>query len=137
MKNHAALILHNRDKILFIKRSAVKKMLPNMWAVPSGTMEEGETVEMTALREAKEELGIDIVIENVIATVELPELESRLHFVSCKSLQDIIHFDQTEIQTTAWMTFEEFFNTYTDEQIGHGLRYLRKHQKIIGNKIIL
>ncbi len=133
MKNHAALIIHNRDKILFVKRSSLKKTLPNIWAFPSGTMEEGETSEQTAIREAKEELKCDIVVEKVLATVELPELESRLHFVLCESLQDITYFDQTEIQELAWMTFEDFFSTYPDGQIGHGLQYLRNHPEILSN----
>ncbi len=131
MKNHAALILHDHDKILFVKRSATKKILPNIWAVPSGTMEEEETSEQTALREAKEELKCDITVEKILAVVELPEFDSRLHFILCKSSNDIHYFDTNEIQEIQWLTFEEFFNIFTDEQIGHGLQYLRKHPEIL------
>jgi len=128
MKNHAAIILHNKNKILFVRRSAIKKSLPNIWAFPSGTIEEGESAEMTTIREAREELGIDIEIEKPLALVELPVVGVRLHFIVCtiKSAKEII-FDPAEIQTIKWLTFEEFFNEYSDEQIGHGLIYLRKH----------
>lgn len=131
MKNHAAIILHNKNKILFVQRSATKKSLPNIWAFPSGTIEEGEIAEVTAAREAKEELGVDVIIEGFLTTVELPELEARLHFVICKTKSDKpIIYEPTEIQAVKWLTFEEFFREYNDEQIGHGLIYLRKHPEI-------
>ena len=131
MKNHAAIILRDGDKILFVQRAATKKSLPNTWAFPSGTMEEGETAEMTVIREAIEELQIDVEVEKSLAMIELPKLGARLYFVVCrqKSNQPII-YDPAEIQNIRWLTFEEFFSEYNDEQIGHGLIYLRKNQEI-------
>jgi 8-oxo-dGTP diphosphatase len=131
MKNHAVIVLRDKNKVLFVQRSATKKSLPNIWAFASGTMEEGEAVEATLVREAKEELGIDVEVENNFASVELPELGSKLHFVSCisKSGNPIV-FDTNEIQAIKWMTFAEFFDEFSDEQIGHGLIYLRKHQEL-------
>ena len=94
-------------------------------------MEEGETAEVTVAREAKEELRVDVGIENFFSTVELSELGARLHFVACKQIGlDPIIFDPVEIQQTQWLTFDEFFNTYTDDQIGHGLIYLRRNPEI-------
>ena len=131
MKNHAAIILRDGDKILFVQRAATKKSLPNTWAFPSGTMEEGETAEMTVIREAIEELQIDVEVEKSLAMIELPKLGASLHFVICrqKSNQPII-YDPAEIQNIRWLTFEEFFSEYDDEQIGHGLIYLRKNPEI-------
>ncbi|MBI2109488.1 MAG: NUDIX domain-containing protein [Parcubacteria group bacterium] len=131
MTNHAAIILRDENKVLFVQRSANKKSLPNIWAFPSGTIEEGESPEETTIREAKEELGIDIEIEKSLATVELPELGARLHFVTCTSKHNgNIVCDPNEIQATKWLTFKEFFNEFTDEEIGHGLIHLRKHPEI-------
>lgn len=131
MKNHAAIILHNKNKILFIQRSENKKILPNIWAFPSGTVENEETIELTAIREAKEELGIQVIAEKILTTAELPEFDTRLHFVICtiKSSQPVIQ-ELNEIKTLRWMTFQEFFDEYRDDQIGHGLIYLRKNPEI-------
>ncbi len=131
MKNHAAIILKNKDKILFVQRSATKKSLPNIWAFPSGTMEEGESPEKTVERESIEELGIRVEVEQILATAELPELDAKLYFVVCLSKDgEPKKIDPNEIQAIRWMTFNEFFNEYSDDQIGHGLIYLRKHPEI-------
>lgn len=131
MKNHAAIILRNGDRVLFIQRSATKKFLPNIWAFPSGTIEEGESADVTAIREAKEELGIEVEIDRSLGTVELPELGARLYFIVCAAKSDKpIICDPGEIQAMKWLSFNEFFNEYNDEQIGHGLIYLRKHPEI-------
>ena len=46
-----------KDEILLCKRSIEPKK--GMWTIPSGFLELNETVEEGALREAKEEAGID------------------------------------------------------------------------------
>ena len=131
MKNHAAIVLKSQNKVLFVQRSATKKTLPNIWAFPSGTVEEGEEIESTIKREAREELGIDVSIEGILTTTELPEFGVRLHFIVCTSLSgEPTIREPDEIQAIKWMTFEEFFNEYSDDQIGHGLIYLRKHPEI-------
>lgn len=131
MKSHAAIILRDGERVLFVQRAATKKSLPNIWAFPSGTIEEGEVPEMTAVREANEELKVDVEIEKSLGTLELPELEARLYFMVCKQKSDQpIVCDPGEIQTTRWLTFDEFFSEYDDSQIGHGLIHLRKHPEI-------
>jgi len=37
-----------------------------MWALPGGKMDEGETIEQTAIREIKEETGLDIQLKKVL-----------------------------------------------------------------------
>lgn len=131
MKDHAAFILRNEDKVLFVQRAATKRVLPNIWAFPSGTVEEGELVEATAIREAMEELGVEVVVEDTLAVTELPEMGVRIHFIICKVITGVPQIMQPEeIQTLAWMTMPEFFNTFSDEQIGHGLIWLRAHPEV-------
>jgi len=131
MKDHIALVVHNGDQVLFIQRAATKKTLPNIWAFPSGTVEAGEDLEVTAQREAKEELGIVVGIKRVIASVSLPEFDVKLHFVVCAIQSGTPTIQEpNEIQAIRWLTFKEFFDTHSDDQIGHGLIYLRKHPEL-------
>lgn len=50
----------NEDKILIVQRAADEKILPNIWEFPSGKKEPLEKIEDAAIREAKEETGLDI-----------------------------------------------------------------------------
>lgn len=131
MINHAAIVLHDGDKILFVQRSATKKSLPNVWAFASGTVEEGESIEETIVREAKEELGVNVSVESTLTAAELPELDVKLYFVVCVSKSGKPSIQESdEIQSLRWLTFTEFFTEYNDSQIGHGLIYLRKNPNI-------
>jgi len=79
MKNHVALIiLNDNNETLFIQRSFKKSTLPGAWSFPSGTLENGEDANATAIREALEELDIDINPGEIITTKELPEFSVRL-----------------------------------------------------------
>ena len=128
MREHAAILIRDEDRFLFVRRSKGKKTLPNIWAFPSGTKEEGESLAETAIREAEEELGIYVDVEETLAVQELPEFGVRLHFLVCGILSgEPIIKDYNEIEEMEWLTFENFFDKYEDAQIGHGLIFLRKN----------
>ena len=132
MKEHAAIIIRNKkNEISFIKRSLKKKTLPGAWSFPSGTLENNEDFHKTAIREAKEELGIDINIEKLLAEKDLPEFSVCLYFVLCniKNGEPSI-IQPEEIDKIEWMSFPDFFKRFSDEEIGHGLIWLRKNPEI-------
>lgn len=135
MKSHIALVIRNSDnKILFVKRSMIKKSLPGVWSFASGTIEHGENIEETAYREGMEELGIKLESERLICEKELPELNVKLHFLLCNIKQgDPRVLDINEIERFEWMNFNDFFNRFSDEEIGHGLIWLRKNPDIWKN----
>lgn len=132
MKEHVAIVIRNKDNdILFIKRSMNKKTLPGAWSFPSGTVEEGERINDTAIREAMEELGIDIEIEDILAIKELPEFSVKLVFILCKikNGEPIIN-EPEEIDEIEWMKFHDFFERFDDNNIGHGLIWLRQNPQL-------
>jgi ADP-ribose pyrophosphatase YjhB (NUDIX family) len=46
--------LNDDDRILLLKRNALRRTSPNRWQTPPGFMNEGESAEEAALREVKE-----------------------------------------------------------------------------------
>ena len=65
-------------KIVLIKR----KNPPYGWAIPGGFVDYGESLEEAALREAKEETNLDVVIERQFHTYSDPERDPRHHSIS-------------------------------------------------------
>ncbi len=134
MKDHAVLVLKKDNKILFVKRSLKKKSLPGLWSFPSGTVEEGETIDDTIIREAKEELDIEVQPQTIFAKKELLELSVQLHFVLCIIIKgDATINEPDEIDRLEWMAFPDFFKRFSDTEIGHGLIWLRKNPQLWKN----
>lgn len=133
-QKHAALVLKDGKKVLFVKRSMKKKTLPGAWAFPSGTVETGEGSFETIKREAREELDIEIEPVRIMAETELPEFSVKLNFILCEIKNGNPRISEPdEIDRLEWLTFEEFFNNYSDNEIGHGLIWLRKNPEVWRN----
>ncbi|MDZ5585306.1 NUDIX hydrolase [Enterococcus cecorum] len=68
------LIAHSlikwKNKFLLIKRSDIKRgiknVYPSYWDIPGGSVEDGELPRHAAIRECREEVGLDIEIKGII-----------------------------------------------------------------------
>ena len=72
------IIIFKNQKVLLIKR----KNPPFGWALPGGFVDEGETVEHAAIREAKEETGLDVTLESLLYVYSDPSRDTRQHTLS-------------------------------------------------------
>ena len=95
--NVAAVLFDDQGKMLITQRSITKKYLPNVWHIPGGQIDEGETVEEALKREVKEEL--DLQITEIMADTGVVhdyaghgDLKSRTLFILAKS-QGVITLD--------------------------------------------
>lgn len=66
------------DGIILIKR----KNPPEGWALPGGFVDYGETLEAAAIREAKEETGLDIKLVRQFHSYSDPLRDPRQHTIS-------------------------------------------------------
>ena len=57
-------VIQHQEKLVLIRRSAAP--LANYWAPPAGYVENGESVPEAVIREAREECGLDIALDNLI-----------------------------------------------------------------------
>jgi len=59
-----------------------RKNPPHGWALPGGFVDYGESVERAAVREAKEETSLDVVLTEQFYTYSDPSRDARHHTVS-------------------------------------------------------
>ncbi|MBU1148525.1 NUDIX hydrolase [Patescibacteria group bacterium] len=76
-------VLVRNGKVLLVQRSADEKIYPNLWELPSGKKEIGENCQECLIREMKEEIGIDVYIDQPISIFDY-----------------VIEKDETKIETT-------------------------------------
>jgi ADP-ribose pyrophosphatase YjhB (NUDIX family) len=72
------IIIEYKGGIILIKR----KNPPPGWALPGGFVDYGESLEYAAVREAKEETGLDIRLVRQFHTYSSPDRDARFHTIS-------------------------------------------------------
>lgn len=87
----------------------------NFWGFPKGHMEEGETEIETALREVKEEVGIDVKINpekrypiNYIIGNEIDK--TTVLYLATPITEDVV-MQEAEIENFKWCSYEEALET--------------------------
>lgn len=76
-----ALIRDESGRILLIRRSADSRWWPNLWELPGGKPDPGETFAQTLIREVREETGLEIEMTHLVGAAEHDLPHIRLVFL--------------------------------------------------------
>ena len=100
-----AAILH-RDGAYFATQRGYGEF-EGMWEFPGGKIEPGESSEDALKREIQEELGVDIVIEDLICTTEYdyPSFHLTMHCYLCSIASGEIEL--REHKSALWLTSDK------------------------------
>ena len=95
-----ACIIERDGKFLITKRLQ-HSHLGHLWEFPGGKIEEGESVEDCAVRECREEIGVEVKAGKVLEEVQhdYPERSVHLYFVLC----DLISGDPQALECEDWV----------------------------------
>lgn len=58
-------VINSSNEILIQKRAACRKVLPNIWGMTTGYIKSGEDTQSGCIREAKEEIDLEILKEDL------------------------------------------------------------------------
>ena len=100
----AAIILDEEKRILATQRGYGE--YEGWWEFPGGKIEPGEGPEVALRREIMEELGVEIVVENMLCTVEYdyPKFHLSMLCYMCRISNGEI--DLREHKSAQWLTKE-------------------------------
>ncbi len=102
-------IINSKNKILIQKRSPLKRLDPNVWAMTGGSVILGENSLKTIVREAKEELYIDINTDNLklITRFKTGNVWIDTYILKCDYEISKMKFQEDEVSDARWATWEE------------------------------
>jgi ADP-ribose pyrophosphatase YjhB (NUDIX family) len=91
----------------------VRRHAPPLWALPKGTPDAGETLEETALRETREETGLEVEIERPIEAIryffvrESTRFHKTVHFYLMRPIGGDLSLHDHEFDEVRWVQLEE------------------------------
>ncbi|KAI4320850.1 hypothetical protein MLD38_034291 [Melastoma candidum] len=105
-----AIVLNDRTKEVLVVQEKWK--FHGIWKIPTGTVNEGENTHVAAVREVKEETGIDAEFLKILSVKELHNALfswSELTFIcAMRPTSFDIQMEESEIDAAEWMPMEEF-----------------------------
>jgi ADP-ribose pyrophosphatase YjhB (NUDIX family) len=124
------IIIFFDNKLVLIKRG--REPFKDFFALPGGFVEYGETVENAAIREAKEETGLDFTKLTLLGVYSKPDRDPRGHTVSIvfhgkgcgtpkagDDAKELFLFDITQIPTNLAFVhnniIQDFLDFYKEE----------------------
>lgn len=125
-------IINRENKILIQKRSNLKKLEPNVWAMTGGSVILGEKSKETIVREAKEELNININPENLklITKFRTGNVWIDTYILRCDYDISKMIFQEDEVSDAKWATYEEIESLVNNgEFIKHRWEFVNKFIK--------
>ena len=122
----AAVILDAQGRALLLQRSPTAPYFPNCWGVVTGMIDPGETPAQAAVREIKEELGVEgaVLESGEPFTVDIGPFVARVWPFHCSlNAPDAIHL-HAENQTYEWVRLHEVFTRDTVPRLDQDFRAL-------------
>ena len=110
-KSCGCIIIKNNKVLLVYEKNR------NFWGFPKGHMENGENEIETALREVKEEVGLDVEINEekryVLNYIIRNEIDKTTVLYLAKPKSEKITMQESEIENIKWCEFDEALDTLT------------------------
>ena len=94
-----------------VKILLVKNNNGRYWSFPKGHIEDGETEQETAIREIKEETGLDVTLVNSLREISeycpFGKIRKRVVFFLARAFTDNVKIQEEEIDSYIWVDLQQ------------------------------
>ena len=130
-------ILNEKNELLIQQRCADKKVYPGLWSTHGGGVDVGETSLDTVYREAKEELGIDVIESEIELALSYRRSDAFVDvYIIRKNVElDKIIMQKEEVSDVKWITIDELKKFIKTDEFAPNIEiYFDLLVRIIENK---
>lgn len=114
----AGCLIRQDDKYLLVQEKQPKAY--GLWNLPAGHVDEGETIEVAAVREAYEETGYHVTLTNQIRIEHAAATKPVLHAFAATITGGELKPDPNELLDAQWLTRDEIKTLQDQGQIRDG-----------------
>ena len=101
----AGVVIKESNKYLLVQEKQERAY--GLWNLPAGRVDVGDTIEETAIKEAKEEVGLDVELVRKLGIWQKTAIEPPKHAFEAKIIGGELKYPRDEILDARWFTFEE------------------------------
>jgi 8-oxo-dGTP diphosphatase len=101
----AGVVVKQDSKYLLVQEKQPKAY--GLWNLPAGRVDVGDTIEQTAVKEAKEETGFDVELIRKLAIFQDRATIPPRHAFEAKIIGGTLQIPEDEILDAGWFTFSE------------------------------
>ena len=132
-------VINDSKQVLFQKRSANLRYMPNRWALCAGHVKASEGLEDAAIREVKEEMGLDVSKEEIHSFGEVEdnigENDSHLtyfFYIKTNKKENEFILQPEEVSEVKWFDIDEMIDMIKnkDDRIFYTERRIKLFEEI-------
>jgi len=101
----AGVVLEKNGKYLLVQEKQPRAY--GLWNLPAGRVDVGDSIEQTAVKEAKEEVGFDVKLIRKIGIYQNKADEPPKHAFEAEIIGGELKFPEDELLDAKWFTLEE------------------------------
>lgn len=123
-------VVYQRTRFGVVRVLLVKNHNGRCWTFPKGHIEQNETEQQTAIREIKEETGLDVRIEPNFRQTSIyrpfGKIKKQVVFFLARANESAVNMQQSEIDYYLWVTIDEAMHLCKHENDTKILREVKK-----------
>lgn len=106
----AGVVIKQHNKYLLVQENRPSTDIHEKWNFPAGRVEEGDTIEDTAIKEAREEAGYEVKLIRRLGIFQESASVPPKHAFEAKIISGELKWPEDEILAAKWLTLDEIKN---------------------------